>query len=436
MIGSDRTDVSAAASRYGLAMLFVVALFNYIDRSIIAILQEPLKADLGLSATQLGALTGLSFALLYTTMALPIARLADRWNRKRLIAVALAIWSSATAACGLANNFATLVAFRMGVAFGEAGCVPASHSMIADYFPLRQRATALAAWGLSNPLGTMLGFAAGGWLTQAMSWREAFLIFGITGVALAPLVLTMKEPRRGRVDAQNDSHVQVPLREALQTLWRLRAFRFLAAGGAAHAFVVHTAHNWNAPFYGRIHDLPIAQVALFLALAIGGGGGVVQFVGGWMDDRVGRIDRRWYMWLPALASALLAPVSFAAYMIADERAAMAFGVLQALLLSVYFAPIVATAQMLVPPQMRAFTSAMLVLIVNILGLSLGPLLTGMLSDALQPTFGEEALRYAILASVAMSAIATLCFFRAGQHVPNEADRAQEAAQAGGAVAEA
>lgn len=413
----DRRDVRA--SHYGLAMLFVVALFNYIDRSIIAILQEPLKADLSLSDTQLGALTGLSFAILYTTMALPIARLADVWNRKRLIAVALAIWSSATAACGLANNFATLVALRMGVAFGEAGCVPASHSMIADYYPLRQRATALALWGLSNPFGTMLGFAAGGWITQALSWREAFMLFGIAGVALAPMVLTMKEPQRGRFDDLADGPGRIPLREALGVLWGSRAFRFLAAGGAAHAFVVFAAHNWNAPFFGRVHQMPIGDVALFLALAIGLGGGLGQFVGGWLADRMGRADRRWYMWLPALCSALLLPTSVGVYLVGETPVAMALGVVQAILLNVWFAPIVATAQMLVAARMRAFTSAMLVLIVNILGLSLGPLLTGMISDALQPSFGTDALRYAILASMGMCVVAGACFFRSGQHLVRE-----------------
>jgi predicted MFS family arabinose efflux permease len=424
---NDRDDLSLRASRFGLAMLFVVALFNYIDRSIIAILQEPLKADLRLSDTQLGALTGLSFALLYTTMALPIARLADVWNRKRLIAGALAIWSAATAACGLANNFATLVALRMGVAFGEAGCVPASHSLIADYFPLRKRATALALWGLSNPFGTMLGFAAGGWITQALSWREAFMMFGVAGVLLAPAVLTIKEPKRGRFDDHADARTKVPLREAVATLWRLKAFRFLAAGGAAHAFVVFAAQNWNAPFYGRVHGMPITQVALFLALAIGLGGGVGQFVGGWMADRIGRRDRRWYMWLPALASALLIPVSLGVYLIGDTQASMGFAVVEAVLLNVWFAPIVATAQMLVAPQMRAFTSAMLVLIVNVLGLSLGPLLTGMISDALQPTFGAESLRYAILASMGMSVVAAACFFRSGQHLMQELQGAGEGA---------
>jgi len=420
-------------SRYGLAMLFAVALFNYIDRSIISILQEPLKADLKLSDTQLGALTGLSFAILYSTLALPIARLADKWSRKRLIAGALAIWSAATAACGLANNFATLVAFRMGVAFGEAGCVPASHSLIADYFPLRQRATALAVWGLSSPFGTMLGFAAGGWITQAMSWREAFLVFGIVGVAMAPLVLTIKEPLRGRFDEHKDERAQLPLREALGVLWKSRAFRFLAAGGAAHAFVLYTVQNWNAPFYGRVHEMPLKQVAFLLALAFGLGGGIGQFLGGALADRLGRKDRRWYMWTPAVGSALLIPASLATYLVADTKVSIVFVALQSMLLFVYTAPVVATAQMLVAPQMRAFTSAMLVLIVNLFGLSLGPLLTGVISDALQPIYGSQSLRYAIPCSIAMEVLAALCFFCSARCLPRELKG--DAAQGAGAGAE-
>ncbi|MCE3288355.1 MAG: transporter [Caulobacter sp.] len=418
----------------GLSMLFVVALFNYIDRSIISILQVPLKTDLNLSDTQMGALTGLSFALLYTTMALPVARLADTVNRKRLIAAALAIWSAATACCGLANNFATLVAFRMGVAFGEAGCVPASHSMIADYFPLKQRGTALALWGLSSPLGIMLGFGAGGWLVTAMSWREAFLIFGIAGLVLAPFILLVREPKRGQFDqhvvadgetmesavaAQEALDAKVPLRAALATLWNSKAFRYLALAGATHAFVQFTAHNWNAPFYVRVHQMPIGEVAFYLAVAFGLAGAVGQFAGGMLIDRLGRKDKRWYMWVPALSSLLLAPVSLAQDFAPSAQVSMAIGLVAAVLIQAYFAPIVATAQLLVLPRMRAFTSAMLVLIVNILGLGFGPLITGAISDLLTPTFGQEALRYAMSSTLFMAVIAGLLFARSAHHLRKE-----------------
>jgi len=409
-------------ARFGLAMLFVVALFNYIDRSIISILQEPLKADLHLSDTQLGALTGLSFALLYTTLALPIARLADRVNRKRLIAAALAIWSTATGCCGLANSFGVLVLFRMGVAFGEAGVVPASHSMISDYFPPRKRGTALALWGLSNPFGTMLGFAAGGWITAAMSWRQAFLVFGVLGVALAPVVLLMKEPRRGGTDPVQplgEAEGPLPFGEVVARLWRLRAFRFLALGGAAHAFVQFLTINWNAPFYARVHHMPIREVAAYLALAVGLCGGLGQFFGGYMTDRLGRRDKRWYMWLPALASVLIVPAGLAQYFAPSAGAAMVLGLIPALLMNIWFAPIVATAQLLVSPRMRAFTSATLVLITNILGMGLGPLGTGAMSDRLTPIYGVDGLRYAMASMLVMDVVAAACFFRSAHHLRRE-----------------
>lgn len=411
--------VSAGTARFGLAMLFVVALFNYIDRSIISILQEPLKADLGLSDTQLGMLTGLSFAILYTTLALPIAWLADRVNRKRLITAALAIWSAATACCGLATNFGTLVAFRMGVAFGEAGCVPASHSMISDYYPVKKRGTALALWGLSSPFGTMLGFAAGGFITAAMSWREAFLLFGIAGLVLAPFVLLMREPPRGRFDTNEEKTGGLPMKVVLSTLWGSRAFRFLVLGGAAHAFVVHTVGNWSAPFYGRTHDMPITEVAAYLALAFGLGGGIGQFAGGYLIDKLGRKDKRWYMWVPALASLLTVPTALAQFLVADPVLSMVIGVIPAILLHVWFAPIVATAHNLVDPRMRAFTSATLVLFTNILGLGLGPMLTGAISDAFVPSFGDDSLRYALCIVLFVGVLAALLFARSAHHLKTE-----------------
>jgi predicted MFS family arabinose efflux permease len=408
----------------GLGVLFTIAVFNYVDRTIIAILQEDLRTDLGLSDTQLGALTGLSFALLYTTLALPIARLADRMNRKVLISIALAVWSAATAACGVANNFATLVAFRMGVALGEAGCVPASHSMLADYFPPRQRGTALALWGLSNPLGLLLGFGFGGWVVHALGWREAFLVFGLTGVALAPIAfLVMREPKRGRFESPvagtAESAQVLPLKKALSILWESRAFRCLAAGGAAHAYVLFVIHNWSSPYYERVLGFAKIDVGLYLALAFGIGGGIGQFFGGFLADRLALRDKRWLMWLPALASGLLLPFGLLQFLAANPALAMAAGVASATLLTVFFAPIVATAQFLVPPQMRAFTSAMLVLTVNIFGLSLGPILTGVVSDTLRPTMGIDSLRYAIAVMLPVTILAMLLFLRAAHHLKTE-----------------
>jgi len=405
----------APGARYGLAILFAVALFNYIDRSIVAILQEPIKRDLGLSDTQLGLLTGLSFALVYATMALPIARIADRVNRKKLIAIALAIWSGATALSGLARNFPTLVALRMGVAFGEAGSVPASHSMISDYFPLGRRGTALALWGLSNPLGTMLGFAFGGMLADALSWREAFLIFGVAGLAFAPIVLTAREPVRGTFD-HGASTDRMAFRDTVAFLWRTKAFRYLLVGGVAHAFIIHLLHSWNAPFYVRVFDLPIREVALFLALSTGLAGGMGQFLGGWLGDRLAGDTTAWYMRLPAIASALLLPVTLVQYLAPGRTLSMVMGASSLFLIAIFYAPVVAAAQTVVPPRMRAFTSAVLVLCTNLLGLSLAPVLAGAISDYLDPIYGDQSLRYALAILMPMSALAVFGFVKAAQHM--------------------
>ena len=407
-----------------LAVLFVVALFNYIDRSIVSILQEPIKADLHLSDAQLGALTGLSFALFYTTLALPIARLADRTVRKRLIAAAFATWSLMTALSGLAANFVMLVGFRIGVALGEAGCVPASHSMISDYFPQRRRATAIAIWGLSLPLGTMLGFLCGVWLAANLDWRKAFLVVGLAGVALSPFVLLLREPRRGQFDEATAAaavDAPLPFKVVVAKLWSLRSFRWLALGGALHAYAQHTMMNWNAPFYARVHGMTISEVALSLALLFGLGGGLGQFVGGLLVDRAGRRDKRWYMWLPALASLLLVPAALLQYFAADPKLSLIMGLAPAILLNVYLAPIVATAQSLVPSGMRAFTSATLVMVVNILGLGLGPVVTGMISDLLNQRYGlgADSLRYAISSCLLASLAASWAFYRSARHLPAE-----------------
>ncbi|NWG52855.1 MAG: MFS transporter [Hydrogenophilaceae bacterium] len=408
---------------FALFILFVVALFNYVDRSILAILQVPVKAELNLSDTQLGALTGLAFALLYTTLALPIARLADRTVRTRLLSAALTIWSGMTALSGLATNFATLVVCRMGVALGEAGCVPATHSLISDYFQRHQRATALALWGLSMPLGVMLGLAFGGWLAENVGWRQAFIGIGLFGVAFAPIVwLALREPPRGRYDPPPQQQAQAQSFMAqVQVLWRLKAFRYAALAGAMIALVQHSVTNWNAPFYDRVHRVPLAEASYYLAVIMGLGGGLGTFLGGVAADRLGKRDVRWYLGAPALACLLMAPVGLVQYFADSVQISFAAAFLANLLVHVYLAPIVATSQTLVPANMRAFTSAMLVLTVNLLGMGIGPLGVGAASDLLVAAFGMEtdSLRYAISLSLFFCLPAAWLFWAAARRLPTE-----------------
>ena len=405
---------------YALGVLMLVALFNYIDRQALSILQVPIKQELGLSDTQLGALTGLAFAFLYSTLAIPIARLADRKSRKRVLCGALVVWSLMTAGCGLATGFLMLAVMRMGVAVGEAGAVPATHAMLADFFPREQRATAIAIWTLAIPFGTMLGFAAGGWLSEAMGWRQAFLVLGGIGVALAPFVFfALREPQRGATDLQPTAAEVPPLREAVLTLWRLRAFRYSACAGGLMSYALYATLNWNAPFYSRVFGLPLGQLAGYLALLAGIGGGLGIYLGGVMADRLGKRDARWYLGVPACAAFAAAPCILLQYFAGDSRLSLGFGFMTALLVNSYMPPVVATSQTLVPAGLRAFTSATLVLIVNLIGLGLGPLVTGMLSDWLAPQLGNEALRYAIASSSLAALLAAWLFQRAAVHLPAE-----------------
>jgi MFS family permease len=404
---------------YVLGVLIVIGLFNYIDRQSLAILQIPIKRELGLSDTQLGALTGLAFALLYTSMALPIARLADRSNRTMLIAGALGVWSVMTSASALAVGMITLVITRMGVAVGEAGCAPTSHSLISDYFPRAQRATAIGIWMLTFPIGTMLGFVAGGWLSTVLGWRQAFGVLGLSGLALVPLVLlTVREPQRGATDAAGAPGKQPTWTVAVRTLWSLRGFGHATLGGALVDFTLYATLNWNAPFYNRVFGLSMTEIAGHLALLSGIGGGLGVYLGGALTDRLGRRDARWYMWVPAIAALAAVPVMMIQYFTASSQLSLLAGFLPAMFLSSFLAPLVATGQSLVPATMRAFTSAVLALVVNIIGLGLGPLVTGMISDRLINYYGlgNDSLRYAIAASAVVALWGAAHFWRAASFV--------------------
>ncbi len=412
--------------RYILFLLFVVSVFNYIDRTIISILQVPIKQDLGLSDTQLGALTGLSFALFYATLSLPLARLADRTVRKRLVASSLAVWSAMTSMTGLATNFASLVLFRIGVAAGEAGSIPATHSLIADLYPPQRRATALAYWGLSLPVGMMIGYASAGALAETLGWRASFAIIGGAGVLLAPIVwFTMAEPLRGTYDGKLYQPVgtQLTTQQALVFLWRIKSFRYLVAAGTCHAFAWYSVNAWNAPFYVRAHGMSLGKVALYLAMLNGICSAIGMYVGGMLSDRLGARDVRWRLRIVAVALFLMVPAGLAQYLVASTELSILFAAITLTLMLVYYGPIIAVAQLLVPPDLRAFTSAVLMLVLNLFALGLGPLATGYLSDLLVREYAmtEDSLRYAISVAVMFSLVAGWLFWLASTHLRDDLD---------------
>ncbi|SIQ09462.1 Predicted arabinose efflux permease, MFS family [Aromatoleum tolulyticum] len=414
--------------RYTLLLLFLVSMFNYVDRTIISILQVPIKRDLGLSDAQLGALTGLSFAIVYSTLSLPVAYWADRSNRVRIIAASLALWSVMTALTGLAAGFAALVLLRIGVAVGEAGSVPSTHSIVADLYAPARRATVLALWGLSLPAGMAFGYVVAGQLEAAVGWRATFAIVGIAGVALAPLVfLSMREPVRGRFDPPAQ---QVPpahgMAEVVRHLWGLRTFRYIILAGACQAYAQYSVMNWNAPFYGRVHGMPLAQISLYLALLNGLCSAVGMYAGGRLSDHMGQRDPGGRLRVVAVALIAMTPFALAQYLTSSAALSLAFGAVASTLMMFYFGPIVAVPQLLVPSSMRAFTSAVVILTFNLLGLGLGPFVTGLLSDLLATRYGmqTESIRYAICSATLFSLVAGGLFWRAASHLQRETPRAR------------
>jgi predicted MFS family arabinose efflux permease len=424
MRSSEPRELSMRYSWFALAILFVLALSNYLDRTILSIMQVALKKDLGLTDTQLGTLTGLSFAIFYTTLALPIARVADRVARKYVLAGALTVWTLMTAASSLAGGYLSLLACRIGVAAGEAGCVPATHSLISDYFPRHRRATAMAIWGLALPLGGMLGFAVGGQLTAAVGWRRAFLLVGLGGLLILPVLLIfLREPKRGRFDGETPDTAG-PRRSAaasLRLLWNLRSYRYLVIGEALQAWAQNGMMSWNAPFYSRVHHMPLAELATWLALITGLGGAAGTFLGGALAERMAKRDVRWYMRVPAIAAFLTVPFALGQYFVGDVYLSLALAVIPAIMVNVYMAPGNAVSQSLVPADMRAFTSAVFVLVVSVGGLGLGPTVVGALSDLLADRFGmvETSLRYALPTVVLPAAAAAALFWRSSMHLRDE-----------------
>lgn len=385
------------ATWYALGLLTIVYSFNFIDRQLLAILQEAIKADLGLSDSQLGLLTGFAFAVFYVTAGIPIARWADRANRRNIVALSLFIWSFMTALSGYVQNFTQLLLARIGVGVGEAGGSPPSHSIISDIFPPNRRATAIGFYSMGVSIGILFGFLAGGWLNEFFGWRMAFLVVGIPGIALAIILrLTLAEPVRGLHDPRPTSTAPVPFSEVVRLLWSRRSFLHMAMGAGLNAFCGYATANWTASFMIRSHQMSTGELGTWLAAIIGVGGAISVFGGGMLADRLAARDRRWYAWLPGFAGFLIVPFMIAIYQVDNPYTALALSIIPGLLFQIYLGNTIASTHALVSPRMRATASALLFLIINIIGLGGGPWVVGMLSDYLAPELGAESLRHAML----------------------------------------
>lgn len=411
---------SPAVRNYALGVLVVVYTFNFIDRQILSILLEPIKQDLGLSDSALGMLTGFAFALFYATLGIPIARFADRSNRRNLIAWALAIWSAMTAVSGLAQNFWHLLLARIGVGVGEAGCSPPAHSMLADYFPTENRATALGIYSLGIPFGILFGFIAGGWLNEFFGWRVAFFIVGVPGLLLAILVrFTLREPPRGMAEGRVADEEQPTIMETFRFLWSKRSFRHMAVGGGLTAFVGYGVITWVPSFLIRSYGMSTGDVGTYLGLILGIPGGIGIALGGYLADRYGSRDTRWYLWIVSVALIASTPLFFGVYLSSTAFASLMFLILPILLGNFYQATTFSQTQGLVSLRMRSVSAAVLLFILNMIGLGAGPQAVGILSDILQPSYGDESLRYALLTLSTVHIWAAYHYYQAGKSLKDD-----------------
>ncbi len=405
---------------YILFMLTVVYVFNFIDRQILVILQESIKKDLHLSDTQLGLMSGFTFALFYVSFGIPIARLADKRNRKKIITISLIIWSGMTALSGRAQNFMQLLLARIGVGIGEAGGSPPAHSIISDLYPPQRRATAMAIYSTGISIGILVGFLLGGWIDQYFGWRSAFLVVGIPGIVFASIFyLTVKEPVRGLSENKTDASESIPVKEVMVSLWRSRSFRYLALGTGMAAYVGYAKSSWLPSFLARLHGMKSNEIGYWLSFSIGIGSGLGYFLGGYLADKMGKKDKRWYLWLPAVSLLLAMPFSSIILFAANTKVVLILISIPAFLVSFYLAPCIALTHGLVGLRMRAMASAILFFVLNIIGLGCGPLFTGMVSDYLKPSMGAESLRWALSTTFIANILGAICFFMAAKTIREE-----------------
>jgi MFS family permease len=397
-----------------LAVLTLIYGANFLDRQILSVLSEPIKKDLHLDDTQLGLLTGFMFAIFYTTFGIPVAWLADRVNRVKVIAAACAIWSVFCASCGLATGFVQLALARMGVGIGEAGGAPPSYSLLADYFPPKERGLAMGIFSFGVPIGIVLGSAFGGAVAAEHGWRAAFVAVAAPGFVLSLLaLLVIRERRRGGADLNPDAamaEAKVPLFESIALFFKSPILTLAAVSSGASGFVSYGILNWLPPLMMRDKGMTMADVAAWYSLALGAATAMGLFLGGWLADKWGRKDRRAYAWIPALAFLVGAPLFIAGLNVDDWRLSLALLMVPAGLASSWLAPMIAVVQNEAPACRRTVSSALLLFVLNLVGMGGGPFFVGRLSDYLSADLGKESLQAAMMGLVPFMGIAVLCLF--------------------------
>lgn len=422
---------------YVLVVLLLVYIFNFIDRQIIGILAPVIKAELGLSDTQLGLMGGLAFALFYTGLGIPIAMLADRYSRVRIITWSLAIWSGFTAICGFAQNFWQLFLARVGVGVGEAGGVAPAYSLISDYFPASERGRAMAVFSFGIPLGSAAGILFGGLIAAYIDWRSAFMVVGLAGLLLAPLMrFTVREPVRGRFDPPTARAAAPSIGEVLRVLSTKRSFWFISFGASCSSIMGYGLIFWLPSFFKRSYpaelqqlasavgfgegvDLTLVGTSLFFGSIILLGGVLGVWMGGYLADKLGHARKAAYALVPAGAFALAIPLFGAGILAPNLLAAFLLFLIPQALSLVWLGPVLSAIQGLVAPSMRATASATFLFINNLLGIGFGTFFLGRLSDFLIPRYGAESLRYSILIGLVFYVLAALFLFLASRRLDRD-----------------
>lgn len=402
-----------------LFVLFLVYVLNFLDRQLLSILAKPIQDSLGVTDGQLGRIGGLYFALFYCFISIPVGWLADRTNRSRVVALACALWSGATMACGFAANYTQLVAARMSVGIGEAGGVPPSYAIISDSFPAKRRGTAFGLYNLGPPIGQALGVAFGASIAAAYSWRSAFMLLGAAGVVMAIVVfLTVREPKRGGMDAvATEAAGDVAPAPVRESFWKTCGMFFtrpvlilVALASGATQFVTYASLNFTTLFLMREKGMTLREVAVWYALLVGIAVSAGIFASGRLIDIFAVKNRRAYAWIPAIAL-LLAIAPFIGFVHEPTwRVAMLFLIGPTFLNYFYLSPAVALVQEEVRPQQRVLSGALLLLVMNLIGLGLGPTYLGAASDFLRAYSPQHSLQLAFYTLVPFYALAALLYF--------------------------
>ncbi len=405
---------------YVISLLAVVNAINYMDRMALSVLLPAIKADLELSDGQLGLLVGLAFSVFYAVCGIPIARWADRGNRRNIITLALVVWSAMTALSGAAQNFIHLFLARIGVGAGEAGCIPPSQSMISDYVPLQRRSGAHAFHTFGIVFGMMLGMTLAGWLGDSIGWRWTFVVLGIPGVIVAIVVrLTLREPPRGYSDGHNLGASTQSLAEVVTFLKSCKSYVLLMLFFATNGFLQYGLNQWLPSFYGRSFGMELTSIGLYLGLALGGGGGVGLLLGGILANSVAKHNPMLPLIIGAVATAFAVPVALAILWVSSSTMSLWLVAVLALLWSVSNGPVIAAAQSVVLPQMRATASAIIIFFTSVIGFGLGPICVGVVSDLLTPTFATESLRYALMVPIALLPIMAILLWLSARQLPHD-----------------